>query len=131
MLGEEQKHLYDIDRKVLNICAKEKAITKGSFFDLIYANLNGWRFNEHKQYVFLRKYENELLLIAVNFDNQPVDIAINIPSHAFDYLQLPSIDSYKATDVLSGKKEEICLLPQKATETSISAYSGKILKIIL
>ncbi len=131
LLGEDQKHLYSVYQKVLNICATEEAITKGLFFDLMYANHEGWRFNEHKQYVFLRKYENELLLIAVNFDNQPVDIAINIPSHAFDYLQLPSIDSYKATDLLTGKKEEICLLPQKATETSIAAYSGKILKIVL
>lgn len=51
----------------------------------MYANENGWRFNEHKQYTFMRKYKNELLFIVVNFDNQPVNVAINVPSHAFDF----------------------------------------------
>ncbi len=51
----------------------------------MYANKNGWRFDEHKQYTFMRKYKNELLFIIVNFDSQLVDVAINVPSHAFDF----------------------------------------------
>ena len=35
----------------------------------MYANINGWRFNEHKQYTFLRKYGRDLLLFVVNFDH--------------------------------------------------------------
>ena len=35
----------------------------------MYANVNGWRFNEHKQYTFLRKFERDLLLFVVNFDH--------------------------------------------------------------
>ena len=99
LLGDEQKQVYDQYRKLLNLCNEEKAISEGVFFDLMYANINGWKFNEHKQYVFMRKHENELLLIVVNFDNHEVDIAINIHYHAFEYLQLPHIDSYKAKDV--------------------------------
>ena len=131
MLTEEQKQLYAVYRKVLTLCNEEQAIAQGAFFDLMYANENGWRFNEHKQYTFLRKHEKELLFIIVNFDNQPVDIAINVPSHAFDFLQIPQMDVYEATDILTGKKENICLLPYKATEVSLSAHSGKILKITL
>lgn len=116
---------------MLTLCNEEQAIAQGAFFDLMYANENGWRFNEHKQYTFLRKHEKELLFIIVNFDNQPVDIAINVPSHAFDFLQIPQMDVYEATDILTGKKENICLLPYKATEVSLSAHSGKILKITL
>lgn len=85
MLTEEQKHLYAIYQKVLTLCNEEQAISNGVFFDLMYANENGWRFNEHKQYAFMRKYKNELLFIVVNFDNQPVNVAINVPSHAFDF----------------------------------------------
>ncbi len=131
LLTKEQKSIYALYRTILTIASQEKAIAQGLFFDLMYANQNGWRFNEHKQYTFLRKYNNELLFIAVNFDNQPVDIAINIPSHAFDFLQIPQMDVYKATDLLTGKVEEICLLPYKATEFSIGTYGGKILKIKL
>lgn len=55
MLTEDQKHIYSIYQRILTLCNKEKAITEGEFFDLMYANTNGWRFNEHKQYTFLRK----------------------------------------------------------------------------
>lgn len=131
MLTDKQQHLYTIYQKVLNICGTEKAITQGHFFDLMYANEFGWKFNEHKQYVFLRKHQNELLFIIVNFDSISVDVAVNIPSHAFDFLQIPQMEAYKAVDLITGKKETISLLPYKATEVSVSEYSGKILKIKL
>jgi hypothetical protein len=44
-------------------------------------------------------------------------------------MQLPQMDSYTATDLLTGKQETISLLPYKATETVLEGYSGKILKI--
>ena len=129
MLTEEHKRLYSIYQRVLTLCNEETSIAKGVFFDLMYANKNGWRFDEHKQYTFMRKYKNELLFIIVNFDSQLVDVAINVPSHAFDFLQIPQMEKYQATDLLTGAKEEICLLPYKATEVSVGAYNGKILKI--
>ena len=131
MLTEDQKHIYSIYQRILTLCNKEKAITEGEFFDLMYANTNGWRFNEHKQYTFLRKAGKELLFIIVNFDHISVDVAINVPSHAFDFLQIPQMDVYPAVDLLTGKTESISLLPYKATEISIEGYSGKILKIKL
>ena len=129
MLNEDHKRLYEIYQRVLTLCNEELAIAKGVFFDLMYANQNGWRFNEHKQYTFMRKYKNELLFIIVNFDSQLVDVAINVPSHAFDFLQIPQMESYQAVDLLTGAKEEISLLPYKATEVSVRGYNGKILKI--
>ena len=131
MLTEDQKHLHSIYQRILTLCNEEKAISQGAFFDLMYANLNGWRFNEHKQYTFLRKFEKDLLLFVVNFDHVSVDLAINIPSHAFDFLQIPQMDQYKAVDLLSKKEEKISLLPYKATDVSVEGYSGKILKIKL
>lgn len=129
MLTEEHKHLYSIYQKVLTICNEEQAISKGVFFDLMYANINGWRFNEHKQYTFMRKYKNEILFFIINFDSQLVDVAINVPSHAFDFLQIPQMESYQATDLMTGAKEEISLLPYKHTDVSVGGYNGKILKI--
>lgn len=129
LLTEHEKRLYSIYQRILNLCHEEKAIAQGEFFDLMYANLGGWRFNEHRQYAFLRKYENELLLVTVNFDNMPVNVSINIPLHAFEYLHLPYIAHAQATDLLSGKTENICLQPDKSAEVSMEGYSGKILKI--
>ena len=94
MLTEEHKRLYSIYQRVLTLCNEETSIAKGVFFDLMYANKNGWRFDEHKQYTFLRKSGRELLLFVVNFDHISADLAINIPSHAFDFLQIPQMDRY-------------------------------------
>lgn len=129
MLTEKEKKLYEIYQKLLTLCNQEPAISQGTFFDLMYANRNGWSFNEHKQYTFLRKYNKELLFVVVNFDSQPVDIAINVPSHAFDFLQIPQMETCKAMELLGGKEEEISLLPYRATEVAVEAYSGKIFKI--
>ena len=128
MLTEEHKHLYSIYQKVLTLCNEEQAIKKGVFFDLMYANINGWRFNEHKQYTFMRKYKNEILFFVINFDSQLVDVAINVPSHAFDFFYRFLKWILSATDLMTGAKEEISLLPYKPTDVSVGGYNGKILK---
>lgn len=129
MMTEESKALQAFYTRLLHISREEKAISEGKFFDLMYANINGWKFNEHKQFAFMRQHEQELLLIVVNFDEIAVNIAVNIPTHAFDYLGIPQDTAYKATDLLTGKEETISLLPYKATELSLEAMSGKILKV--
>ncbi|MDR0940206.1 MAG: alpha-amylase [Mediterranea sp.] len=128
-LTGDQKRLRAIYQRVLTICNGEEAIARGDFFDLMYVNLGGWRFNEHRQYAFMRRYKNELLFIVVNFDPQPVDVAINLPSHAFDFLQIPQTEFAAATDLLTDAKETVSLLPYKATDLRIGGYGGKVLKI--
>ena len=56
--------------------------------------------------LFMRKYKNEILFFIINFDSQLVDVAINVPSHAFDFLQIPQMESYQAIDLMTGAKEE-------------------------
>lgn len=131
LLSKKQKHTYELYQKIMHICTTEKAITDGDFFDLMYANENGWRFNEHRQYVFFRKHQNELLFIVVNFDEISANVAVNIPSLAFDYLQIPQMEEYKAVELISGNEESISLLPYKATDISLAPHSGKILKVSL
>ena len=70
-----------------------------------------------------------MLFIVVNFDRNPVHVAVNIPPHAFEYLGMPQKEACRATDLLTGKEENISLLPYKATEVSVEATSGKILKV--
>ena len=129
LLTAEEKQLQRLYQRVLMLCNQEPAIAQGAFFDLTYANLHGWRFNEHRQYAFLRKYERDLLLVVVNFDHQPADIAINLPSHAFDCLQIPQSDICQALELISGKEETLSLLPHKATDVKLEGYGAKILKI--
>ena len=131
LLNNKEKELRKFYKKLLNICRTEAAIKEGDFFDLMYVNLNGWQMNEHKQYAFLRKAGKEILFIAVNFSDMPVQIGVNLPQHAFDYLQMTPTTSCIATDLLSDKEEKISFTPSKPTNLSLNGWSGKILKIKL
>ena len=129
LLTSEELTLRHLYQRILTLCNDEAAIARGRFFDLTYANLSGWRFNEHRQYAFLRQYERELLLIVVNFDPSPTNVAINIPSHAFDFLGLPQLENYEAEDLLTGEKHNLNLLPYQTADVSIEGCNGRILKI--
>lgn len=131
LLTNQEKELQMFYSTLLNLCNTEIAIREGEFFDLTYVNLEGWVFNEHKQYAFLRKKDNELLLIVVNFDEMPANPEIKIPRHAFDYLNIPIKDTYLATDLLTGISEELSMNPDELTKVGLKGYSGKILKIRL
>lgn len=126
-LSDNQRELRQAYGRLLSIAAGEPAVTEGKFFDLMYANLNGWRFNEHKQYAFLRKHESSLLLVVANFDSVPADVAINIPAHAFDYMGIPPIETIEAIDLMTNQTETSGLLPYKATNVVVRPFGVKVL----
>lgn len=131
LLDEKEKEIRHFYQTVLTLCNKEKAISQGEFFDLMYVNNDGWLMNPHRQYVFMRKFGNEVLLVLANFDSIPVHVSVNIPQHAFDFWGMKSYVEVKPKDLLTGKSEKIAFCPDKPVTTDISAYGGKILKIKL
>ncbi len=131
LLNAKEKGIRNFYKTLLNICNEEKCISHGEFFDLMYVNMNGWQMDEHKQYAFLRKFEDEVLLIAVNFGDMNMRVAINIPEHAFQYLSMTEMENIKVKDLLTGKEEKINFTSRKPVGTDLPANSGKILKIKL
>lgn len=131
LLNNKEKAVYSFYKTLLNLCNRENCISKGKFFDLMYANIDNWQINEHNQYVFIRQYEDEVLLIAVNFDDIPIHVGINIPEHTFEYLKIPQSDSVTAKDLISGKEEKISFTSSRPTGTDLPANNGKILKFKL
>ena len=129
LLNAKEKGLRHFYRHVLNLCNSEAAIARGCFFDLMYANLNGWQMNEHKQYAFLRKYDREVILVVANFSDLDSRISVNIPQHAFDYLQMPAFTRCTAQELLTGREEVISVNPNTPTAIDVPAYGGKLLKI--
>ena len=131
LLTDEEKALQAFYTRVLNLCTSEKALAEGNFYDLMYANYDNPRFNPHRQYTFLRKLKKELILVVVNFDEAPAEVGINIPAHAFDFLEIPAKDTIEATDLLTGKREDIALSPTLQASTHVDGFSGKVLKVKL
>lgn len=126
-LMAEQKHLALRYQQILRIANREKAVREGRFFDLMYVNPQSWQFNPYSQFAFLRKCDDDVLLVIVNFSGQRVLLNVNIPGHAFDYLGM-SEREVAATDLLTG---ESCLFSLKRDGTlpaDIRPYGGRIYK---
>ena len=128
-LTPKEKELQLFYTQLLNACAKEKALSEGIFFDLMYANLGMCNFDEHRQYIFLRAFKNEVIVVIANFSEQSKHVAINIPQHAFDYLQLDPQNQCEALDLLTNEVESISFNPNQPIETYLPALGGKLLKI--
>ena len=125
-LTDAEKYIYDTHKKVLQIARKEKAVD-GVFYDLMYVNPWSARFDNNKQYAFLRKQDNEVLLVVCNFNGNAVDIDVKIPQHAVDFLQIPE-KKYIATDLLSGTKKAFTLKGDQSVDMDIPAYSARVWK---
>ena len=131
LLSEEEKKLQKYYSKVLNICNSEKAIREGSFFDIMYVN-RGEGMNEHRQYAFLRKLDKDLIVVVVNFADEPARSWVKIPAHAFDCLGMPSEEKEReCKDLLTGKTEKKMLVPDGTIYVELPANGGKVLKFKL
>ncbi len=122
-LKSEEQILCDIYNKVLNIARKEKAVTEGLSYDLMYVNRQ-----YHRQYMFLRKSKSSQLLVAANFDDTAVTIDVCIPAHAFEFLALKE-KAYTATDLLGGSVTQLSLKGDQSVSITIPARSALIYKL--
>ena len=127
-LTKEEKSIEATYKKVLNIATNEKAVTGGKFFDLMYVNPTSADFNADRQYVFLRSNEDDLMIVLANFSDESSDCKVNIPQHAFNYLNLKQ-GIMEGTDLLNGEKITITLSDTDPLNLSVEAWSGRVIKI--
>ncbi len=126
-LTSDEKVLEKKYIRIMNIARKEKAVSDGEFFDLMYVNNENESFNSHRQYAFLRKYRNEVMLVVANFSDNATDCGVFIPKHAFDYLQIPEKDVV-AKDLLTDETLPVSLKADTKINMTIEANSGRIYK---
>lgn len=119
----DEKHLAKLYATVLNVAKKEKAVSEGEFYDLMYVNHD----ISNSVYAFLRKWKNEVLLVAANFSDASTECEINIPGHAFDFLGIAE-GVYEATDLLNKEKAVLLLNGDKTVKINLGAYSSCIWK---
>lgn len=129
-LTSDEKRMEKAYSAILNIAKNEKAVSEGMFFDLMYVNPKSDIFDSHRQYAFLRKADNDVLLVVVNFSDSDVTCGVNIPRHAFDYMQMAE-KSVNATDLLTGDTVMLPLKADSAVELNIPAYGARIYKFLV
>lgn len=128
--GGAQTLIRDFYKTLLNVSLREKAIREGEMFDLMYINCNNPRFNPDRQFAFLRKSGDDLLLICVNFDEEATEVAVNIPLHAFEYLVVEERQIVSSVDLLTGEPQpDQELSSTRPFVLKLEPHSGKIIKI--
>ncbi|MDR1456109.1 MAG: alpha-amylase family protein [Tannerella sp.] len=128
LLTGAQQRLRRACVRLLNDICREPAIVKGVFFDLMYVNRDNPYFNDHRQYAFLRKHEQEVMLIAVNFEPAERTVCVVIPPDAFRLLHIPDNRPAMRTDLFTGEQSLSTLTWACPYETTLPGYSGKLLK---
>ena len=137
-LSDEQRDLRTFYQRLLCLARDNKALNSGQMYDLEYVQGEG--FDRHEQFTFLRKYENEVLLVVVNFDDKPRDISVTIPEDAFKYLKQPAFEDAKYTDLLTGEQLVILdannkkvktqpFMPSMPIKMKIDAWTGVVLQV--
>lgn len=131
LLTEPEKELRSFYSTLLNISKKEKAISDGRFFDLMYVNPFSDHFNPHKQYAFLRADSRHCILAVTNFSDMDLLTETRIPAHAFDYLQIKGKHNCTMTELISGTRFKADLLPDRSIRYLVPAHSGIVIKFTL
>ena len=122
--GYDNAELTSVYKTVLNIARSEKAVVRGQMFDVMYVNQQYYR-----QYAFLRKYEDETLLVVANFDDAPLTMQLTLPDHAFNYLDIKE-KAYKCTDLLTGNSASLVLMRDQQVAVSLPARGAVVYKLM-
>ena len=133
--SDEQKRLYDFYKKILNLRLTSDAINKGAFYDLMW--VNPWYSNFDPQYVyaFLRYFNNDRLLVVINFNqNESRYCEVKISEDAVEYMGLPPMANGQrpiALDVFTGEKIEYDLdeVSTRGIAMTLEPCGIKILKL--
>ena len=126
-LTDDEKALADIYSRIMNFARTDKTVS-GQSYDLMYANPHSASFNPDRQYAFLRRSARQLLVVVVNFDSLDRDIKLNIPEHAFEYLNLPDGKDIEGEDILTGASVAVRLSSQEPLSIIVPKNGAAILK---
>lgn len=126
-LKKNEQQIYDIHEKVMQIARKEKAVD-GDTYDLMYVNPASESFNPEKHFAFLRKKDDEMLLVVCNFNDKKDSISVNIPKHAFEWFDIPE-KKYEAKDLLTDEKKQLTLKADTGVKMTVPAYGARVWKI--
>ena len=94
----------------------------------MYVNPMSESFNPHKQYAFMRSDSHDAVLVVTNFSDQPLNTTVNIPQHAFDYMELKERDGITVKELLSGQSFKANIRPDSPIRITAPAQSGVVLK---
>ena len=130
LLNSNEKQLKLFYSNLISLCNQEKAISQGLFYDLMQANYDNHNFDSTRLFAFLRGFENDVLLIIVNFDRLDQECTLYIPEHAFSFLKVDITNNVKLTPLLDDYNEQIVLAENQSVRINVGAHSGNIYRLV-
>lgn len=127
-LPEDRKRLRAMYACILNAAQSEQTVVQGSFFDLMYANEGNPRFDAGCLYAFMRAFQNEAMLVAVNFGLTEQRAFIRIPREAFDVLNIKDNGAARTLELFGGETSIAALTSVYPFETVIPPRGGVAVK---
>lgn len=109
-LKTEEARIFKKFAGCLRFAATDTAIGMGTTYDLCYCNHSSEGFDKDRHYAFLRDFEEHTVLVAANFSDKETMMKLVIPSHAFEWMEIPVTDS-----MYPGMTVEIKVAPMDAT----------------
>ena len=126
-LSNSEREVRRFYKKLLRLCNKEKSISQGEFYDLMYANYHSM--NCDKVYTYYRHYGKEHLLIIANFGDQDENINLHTPQHALDIMHLRP-GTYHARDLLTSCEMNLTIDPDIPDNLTIGGHKALIIKLM-
>ena len=124
-LTPDEQRLRKLYATVMNLANSEKAIAEGGFFDLMYVNYDNPSLNPHRHYTFLRHAGDDIILVAVNFDDSDAHLRINIPAHAFATMGVVQAEKpVAALDLLTSEKAPKNFRADMTFDTEVKAHGA-------
>ena len=108
-LTEDEAEIFTRFAQAVRLASSDKAVKKGTTYDLSYCNFSSDGFNKDRHYAFLRDYKEHTLLVAVNFSSVATTMKIMIPEHAFEWMEIETSE---------------ILYPGKTIEVTVQPYDG-------
>lgn len=140
-LTKDQAYLRDFYSRLLKLSLNERAIAEGRMYDLQYAQSRP-NYDTDKQFAYFRQYapqdagknflrRQQLILIAVNFDDRTANFNVHVPEEALQYLGIGSGTRFTVENLIDEKQtiEPITLSPDTDIPLSLPAWKGAILKL--
>lgn len=129
LLTDAEKNLRKFYATLVGLCNREKALSEGLFYDLMYANYENPDFNSMKQYVFIRGNYRDFLLVIANFSNKEEQVTVWIPDHAYAFFKVDKHENAIAVPLLSEEKFPIDFSQTNPLKVKINPNDGEIYKI--
>jgi glycosidase len=125
-LKKSEREWQRLYTRILTAANEEVAIREGKLYDLMYVNPQ----MAGKQFAFLRKADDQLVVVVANFDERRVEVDLNIPAHAFEYLQFNPGD-YQADELLTDSRQRLAITHEQPLRLDVPPCGGLVLRVKL